>query len=98
MFWKFLPSRGGVRVGQPNPRHLVVTALESKGQITWKYQPVVVLDYQYLAQEPIAFFSQSALVIGNLESVLSSTLRIIVTILRSAQQKLFKFQFHWRCS
>ena len=63
-----------------------MTALEGEGEITGKYQPVVVLDYQDLAQETFAILSQSALVVGNLESVLSPAIRIVVTMLWSTEQ------------
>ena len=88
MFWKFLSSRGRIRVGQPNPRHLVLTALESEGEITRKYQPVVVLDHQDLAQEALAVLLDAALVVGDLEGVVGPALRVVVTVLRSEQNNI----------
>ena len=90
MFGKFLPSRGGVWVGEPNPGYLVLTTLEGEGEITRKYQPVVVLDHQDLTQETLAVLRQSALVVGNLESVVRPSFRVIVTVLRSAKYNISK--------
>ena len=88
MFGKFLPGRGGVGVGQSNPRHLALTAVETEGEISGKYQPVVVLDHQDLAQEALAVLLDAALVVGNLEGVVGPALRVVVTVLRSEQNNI----------
>ena len=90
MFGKTLASRGGVRVRQTNPSNLVRIALESEGEVPGKYEPVVMLDHQDLSQEPITVLLQPALVVGNLESVISPAISIKKTILRPETQETLK--------
>ena len=83
MFWKLFTSRGGVRVRQSYPGHLLLIALKSEGKVPGEYQPVVVLHHQHLAEEPLPVLLDAALVEGNLEGVVRSPVSVIVTILRS---------------
>ena len=83
VFGQLLASWWWVRVTETNPGHSCVPGpltLESEGQVTWEYEPVIMLDHNNLTQITLTVLLNTTLVKWNLESVFCTILCIVKTV------------------